>query len=77
MRWGELAALRRHNLDLTARTVKLKASVSEMRMGKLVTGRPKSDAGARVVTLPEIIVGDLSWENGGAGQGGSSPRESP
>lgn len=32
-----------------------------MRTGKLVTGRPKSDAGARVVTLPEVIVGDLAW----------------
>ncbi|MFI6797171.1 tyrosine-type recombinase/integrase [Streptosporangium canum] len=60
-RWGEIAALRHRNLDLTARTVKIEASVSEMRTGELVTGRPKSDAGARVVTLPEIIVGDLAW----------------
>ncbi|MFB9721091.1 tyrosine-type recombinase/integrase [Planobispora longispora] len=61
MRWGELAALRRHNLDLKARTVRIEASVSEMKTGKLVTGRPKSDAGARAVVLPEIVIGDLTW----------------
>ncbi|MEV4249147.1 site-specific integrase [Streptosporangium canum] len=61
LRWGELVGLRRFNLDLNARTVKIEASVSEMKTGKLVTGRPKTDAGVRVVALPEIITGDLSW----------------
>ncbi|MEU9890916.1 tyrosine-type recombinase/integrase [Sphaerisporangium sp. NPDC051011] len=61
LRWGELAALRRGNLDLDARTVRIDASVSEMKTGELVTGAPKSDAGVRVVNLPEIIIGDLSW----------------
>ncbi|MCW2878442.1 MAG: integrase [Sphaerisporangium sp.] len=60
LRWGELAALRRFNPDLDARTVKIEASVSEMKTGELVTGQPKSDAGARVVALPEIIIGDLT-----------------
>ncbi|MEW9528772.1 hypothetical protein [Microbispora sp. NPDC049125] len=32
-----------------------------MKTGELITGRPKSDAGARVVTLTEIIVDDLVW----------------
>ncbi len=61
LRWGELAALRRCHLDLDARTVRIEASVAEMKTGELITGRPKSDAGTRVVTLPEIIVGDLTW----------------
>ncbi|MER5619472.1 site-specific integrase [Streptosporangium sp. NPDC002544] len=61
LRWGELAALRRHNLDLDARTVRVEESVSEMRTGELVTGQPKTDAGVRVVTLPEVIMGDLAW----------------
>lgn len=61
LRWGELAALRRHHLDLEARTVRIEASVSEMKTGELITGRPKSDAGVRVVTLPEVIIGDLAW----------------
>ncbi|GAA2654287.1 hypothetical protein GCM10010412_022920 [Nonomuraea recticatena] len=34
MRWGELAALRRNNLDLEARAVKIDASVSEMKIGE-------------------------------------------
>jgi hypothetical protein len=45
LRWGELAALRRFNLDLDARTVKTEASVSEMKTGELVTGQPKSVCG--------------------------------
>ncbi|MEV4397013.1 site-specific integrase [Nonomuraea sp. NPDC049607] len=61
MRWGELAALRRHNVDLEARTVRIEASVSEMRTGELVTGRPRTDAGVRVVTLQEVVMGDLEW----------------
>jgi integrase len=61
MRWGELAALRRHNLDLDARTVKIAESVSELRTGKLITGQPKSDAGSRVIALPEVIIDDLAW----------------
>ncbi|WP_203980877.1 tyrosine-type recombinase/integrase [Planotetraspora silvatica] len=32
-----------------------------MKTGELITGRPKSDAGARVVALPEVIIGDLAW----------------
>ncbi|MEV0581308.1 tyrosine-type recombinase/integrase [Nonomuraea sp. NPDC050310] len=61
LRWGELAALRQHNLDLDARTVRIEESVSEMKSGELITGRPKTDAGVRVVTLPEVIISDLTW----------------
>ncbi|MBO4270750.1 tyrosine-type recombinase/integrase [Microbispora triticiradicis] len=61
LRGGEPAALRRDHLDLEARTVRIEASVSGMKTGELITGRPKSDAGARVVTLPEVIIGDLAW----------------
>ncbi|GHE30310.1 putative prophage phiRv2 integrase [Streptosporangium violaceochromogenes] len=61
LRWGELAALRRCHLDLDARTVRVEASVAEMKTGELITGRPKSDAGTRVVTLPEVVIGDLTW----------------
>jgi hypothetical protein len=35
--------------------------VSEMKTGGLITGRPKSDAGARVVAFPEVIIGDRVW----------------
>jgi hypothetical protein len=56
-RWGELAAFRRHSLDLTARTVKIEASVIDDEDGKLVTGWPKSDGGTRILALPGIIEG--------------------
>ncbi|MGW7485050.1 hypothetical protein ACWGH8_41520 [Nonomuraea muscovyensis] len=32
-----------------------------MKTGELVTGRPKTDAGVGVVTLQEVIIGDLRW----------------
>ncbi|MEU7862087.1 hypothetical protein [Nonomuraea sp. NPDC049141] len=60
-RWVEPTALRRHTLDLDARRVRIEESVSEMKTGELVTGRPKTDAGVRVVSLPEVIISDLAW----------------
>jgi hypothetical protein len=33
MRWGELAAVRRHSVDLEARRVRIEASVAEMKTG--------------------------------------------
>lgn len=55
LRWGELAALRRHCLNLDARTVKVRASQAEVG-SKLVLGPPKSSAGERTVTFPAVIV---------------------
>jgi integrase len=61
LRWGELAALRRDCVDLDTRTVRVEAAVVELRDGSLVTGRPKTDAGARRVVFPAEIVDDLRW----------------
>jgi integrase len=61
MRWGELAALRRHCVDLDARVIRIEASLAELKDGSLVTGRPKSDAGVRRVVIPSVIVDDLRW----------------
>jgi integrase len=61
LRWGELAALRRHCVDLDARTVRVEAAVVELRDGSLVTGRPKTEAGIRRVAIPAEIVDDLRW----------------
>ncbi|WP_431871816.1 tyrosine-type recombinase/integrase [Nocardiopsis eucommiae] len=57
MRWGELAGLRRRHLDLDARTVRVRETVSDV--GGLYKGKPKSKAGYRTVSLPELIVPDL------------------
>lgn len=58
LRWGELAALRRHCLDLDARTVRVRASQAEVG-SELVLGPPKSRAGERTVTFPAVIVPTL------------------
>ncbi|MGW5876886.1 tyrosine-type recombinase/integrase [Nocardiopsis terrae] len=57
MRWGELAGLRRRNLDLDKRTVRIRETVTDV--GGLYQGKPKSKAGYRVVSLPELIMADL------------------
>lgn len=61
LRWGELVALRRRNIDLRGRTVQVNESMSELKDGSRVIGAPKSDAGKRTVAIPEAIVPDLRW----------------
>jgi integrase len=58
LRWGELAALRRHCLNLDARTVQVQASQAEVG-SELILGPPKSKAGERTVTFPAVIVPTL------------------
>jgi integrase len=58
IRWGEAMALRRRHVDMTRRTVRVEASVSEV-AGALVMGPPKSAAGVRTIAIPEAIVADL------------------
>jgi integrase len=57
LRWGELAGLRRRNLDLDAGTVRVDETVYEL--GPLVKGTPKSEASRRTVVLPDLIIPDL------------------
>jgi integrase len=51
LRWGELAALRRCDVDLAAGTVRVPRKLAALRTG-LEIGPPKSEAGNRTVTLP-------------------------
>jgi integrase len=60
LRWGELLALRRQDVDLTRRTVRVEASVVEVG-GKLIVGPPKTAAGKRTVAIPAAIVPELAW----------------
>lgn len=57
MRWGELAGLRRRNLDLDAGTVRIDETVYEL--GPLVKGTPKSEASKRKIAIPDLIIPDL------------------
>ncbi len=47
LRWGELAGLRRSDIDFQARTVRVSRQLSERRGGGFAFGPPKSDAGHR------------------------------
>jgi integrase len=60
LRWGELAALRRSDIDLQARTVRVSRQLSERHGGGFAFGPPKSDAGHRTVAIPSVIIPDLA-----------------
>jgi integrase len=60
LRWGELAALRRCDIDVRVRTVRIARQLTEQRGGGLVFGQPKSEAGRRTVAIPELITPDLA-----------------
>jgi integrase len=60
LRWGELAALRRSDIDFQARTVRVSRQFSEQRGGGFAFGPPKSDAGHRTVAIPSVIMPDLA-----------------
>jgi integrase len=55
LRWGELAALRRCDVDLTRRTVRVHRKLAALR-NRMEFGPPKSEAGVRTVALPAVAV---------------------
>jgi integrase len=54
LRWGELAGLRRRNLDPLHKTVRVVEQCTQVR-GRFVWGPPKTNAGVRTVVLPPSI----------------------
>jgi integrase len=56
LRWGEVTALRRADLDLTAAIVRVRLAYVERSTGELVLGPPKSRAGRRIVGIPQAII---------------------
>lgn len=58
LRWGELVALRRRDIDLDAGTVRVIRKLAALR-SHLEFGPPKSAAGVRVVALPAAAVDAL------------------
>jgi integrase len=59
LRFGELAALRRPQLDLDAGEVRVVHSQAELRKGRLLTKGPKSAAGSRIVSIPAALIPEL------------------
>jgi integrase len=58
LRWGEVTALTRSDLDLKAGTVRVRAAFTQRRSNgsAIVLGPPKSRAGRRVVGIPKSII---------------------
>ena len=61
LRFGELAALQRSNLDLDGCVVQVVRSTAQMNDGRLIEQEPKSRACRRTVAFPREIVGELHW----------------
>ncbi|MFF9841367.1 tyrosine-type recombinase/integrase [Streptomyces sp. NPDC013740] len=73
LRFGELASLRRRDLDLTRSVVLVRRAQSELQNGKLADKAPKSAAGVRPVAFPAELVPELAHHLehfAGAGQDG-------
>jgi integrase len=60
LRWGELGGLRRCDIDLAARTVRVTRQLNEV-SGGFEFGPPKSRAGKRSVPIPAVIVPIIRW----------------
>lgn len=58
LRFGELAELRRSDLDLSKRVVHVRRAITTVG-GEVVVGEPKSGSGRRTVPIPASIVPDL------------------
>ena len=56
LRWGEVTALRRCDLDLESGTVRVRAALVERSTGEILLGPPKSKAGRRMVGIPQAII---------------------
>ena len=61
LRFGELAALHRGDIDLARCSVQVARSLVQMNDGKLFEDDPKSRAGRRVVSFPREIEPELRW----------------
>jgi integrase len=59
MRWGELAELRRRDVDAEAGFVLITRGVVELVDGSLLIGGPKTAAGRRVVAIPGALLDDI------------------
>ena len=56
LRFGEVTALERRDVDLVAGTVRVRRTFVEVRGEGLVPGPPKSQAGRRTVSVPPTVV---------------------
>lgn len=70
LRFGELASLRRRDIDTANATLTVRRAQAEMQTGALFDKAPKSDAGIRPVAFPTELLPDVERHLGGfAGAG--------
>ncbi|MEU4128527.1 tyrosine-type recombinase/integrase [Streptomyces wuyuanensis] len=60
LRFGELASLRRRDVDLAGRVVLVQRAQAEMQDGRLFDKAPKSAAGVRPVAFPDELLADVT-----------------
>ncbi|MFF2305723.1 tyrosine-type recombinase/integrase [Streptomyces sp. NPDC058128] len=60
LRFGELAALQRHDVDLDRQTVAVRRSLAETRTDGILVKTPKSAAGVRTVAFPASLEESLA-----------------
>ncbi|MGW1551043.1 tyrosine-type recombinase/integrase [Streptomyces sp. NPDC002346] len=60
LRFGELAALQRRDVDLERRTVSVRRALAETRTDGLLIKAPKSAAGVRTVAFPASLKAELA-----------------
>ena len=63
MRFGELTGLNVEDVDLNARRIRVRRSMTQVG-GKLVEGNPKSTSGRRAIPVPQRIVPILTGRGG-------------
>jgi integrase len=59
LRVGEILALTRERIDFKASSVLIVEQLQELKRGGYLVGPPKSDAGRRLVSLPDFMMGEL------------------
>lgn len=61
LRWGELVALRRYNVDLARCEIRIIETTAQLDSGVLQPETPKSQAGRRTVAFPADLVPQIRW----------------
>jgi len=59
LRWGELIALRRCDIDLASGVIHVRRRLAQLSRGGMQSGAPKSVAGVRNVAIPAFLVEEL------------------
>ncbi|BFU46457.1 tyrosine-type recombinase/integrase [Krasilnikovia sp. MM14-A1004] len=72
LRWGELAELRRRDVDLDEGIVRVSRKLAVL-VGRVEVGPPKSATGVRVVALPAVAVDALCIHMGPGSYVGDGP----